>query len=171
ASVSVSIHDTTAATYWNGSSWASDSSGEVYNTATGTTSWTLALAASQLTSGDSFTVHAKSTDGATNVSTVASQTFTYNAAGAASGGSVIGSGTLATNAATVPVTLTAGAAVGSTVFIVAGEKTVQTTGSFSAADNLGVHNTFVVDKDSPNASGARVAILRATVTSALSAGS
>src|SRR5581483_1339458 len=50
ASVSVSIHDTTAATYWNGSSWASDSSGEVYNTATGTTSWTLALAASQLTS-------------------------------------------------------------------------------------------------------------------------
>ncbi len=77
-SVAVSIHDDTANKYWTGAAWGAAGGAEVYNTATGTTVWTYTLANTNLIDASSYTVHAQSTDDATNISTVASRTFTYD---------------------------------------------------------------------------------------------
>ena len=77
ASTVVAVEDTTAGTWWNGTSFAASSQTFV---ATGGTpaAWTLALAAGNLSSGHTYTVTAKATDGAGNVTTSSTVTFTYN---------------------------------------------------------------------------------------------
>ena len=57
--------------YWNGTSFGSAS--QVFQSATGTTSWSYAIAASAFGVGGTYTISAKSTDVATNVSTTATQ--------------------------------------------------------------------------------------------------
>ena len=77
--VDVQVVDNTASTHWNGSSFVSGTSGFV--TATGTTSWSLSLASSNLTSGDSYTVTSKATDNASNVeSSPPTASFEYDTA-------------------------------------------------------------------------------------------
>jgi hypothetical protein len=74
--VGVSIKDNTANLYWNGSSFASAS--EFFNAATGTTSWSYALAVGNLTSGHSYTVRSQAKDDANNTETPGvGVTFTY----------------------------------------------------------------------------------------------
>ena len=75
-SVQVSIRRVSDDAYWNGFGFAAGP--ETYVAASGTTSWSYALAASVLTDGDSYSVHAKATDGLGNLSTVASNGFTYD---------------------------------------------------------------------------------------------
>ena len=75
-SVQVSIRRVSDDAYWNGFGFAAGP--ETYVAATGTTSWSYALAASVLTDGDSYAVLAKATDGLGNLSTVASNGFTYD---------------------------------------------------------------------------------------------
>ena len=63
--------------YWNGSSFSS--SAVVWNSASGTSAWTYALAASTFPADDTYTVSARATDNASNVqSPVSSQTFTID---------------------------------------------------------------------------------------------
>ena len=76
ASVQLSIERISDGYYWNGSSFVSEA--ETYLTAVGTTSWSYGLGASDLADGESYAVHAKATDDATNVSSVASASFTYD---------------------------------------------------------------------------------------------
>ena len=59
--------------FWNGTSFGSAS--QVFQNATGTTSWSYAIAASAFSAGGTYTISAKSTDVATNVSTTATQTI------------------------------------------------------------------------------------------------
>jgi large repetitive protein len=101
-SSAVSIEDTNTSKYWNGSGFSSST--QVFNTASGTpTSWNYALPASNLTSGDSYTVVGQATDSAGNTGTSSTVTFTYNSVP-----TVFGQG--ATNSNTVPnVTSTPGA--------------------------------------------------------------
>ncbi|MEA2201689.1 MAG: thermitase, partial [Solirubrobacteraceae bacterium] len=73
--VQVSIKRNSDNTYWNGTSFVAGS--ESYLAAAGTTSWSFALAASTLSDGVGYTLHAKATDSVGNVSSVASRTFTY----------------------------------------------------------------------------------------------
>ncbi|HEY4450987.1 MAG TPA: S8 family serine peptidase, partial [Solirubrobacteraceae bacterium] len=74
--VQVSIKRNSDGFYWNGSSFLAGS--ESYLSAAGTTTWSVALSASALSDGATYTVHAKSTDSVGNASSVASSTFTYD---------------------------------------------------------------------------------------------
>jgi len=74
-SVAVSIFD--GSHYWTGSTFSATS--ETFVTATGTTSWSYALASSALTSDMTYTVHSKAADQAGNVQTsFSSNTFSYD---------------------------------------------------------------------------------------------
>jgi hypothetical protein len=73
SSVKVSILQVSAAKYYNGSAWTSTTEAQL--TATGTTSWSYALASSAYPADGSYTVKAYATDSAGNVATVTS-TFT-----------------------------------------------------------------------------------------------
>src|SRR6185503_14667339 len=102
---------------------------EVFNTASGTTSWSYALAASNLSDGYQYTVRSQATDNAGNVQTTpASASFTYdtvnpavavsfpanngnyNAAGWTSGAPIAGTATDATSgiagASSIKLTIT-----------------------------------------------------------------
>ncbi|HMC71841.1 MAG TPA: Ig-like domain-containing protein, partial [Mycobacteriales bacterium] len=74
--VQVSIKRNSDNSYWSGTSFVAGS--ETYLAASGTTGWGFVLAASVLSDGVSYTVHAKSTDKVGNVSSVASNAFTYD---------------------------------------------------------------------------------------------
>jgi hypothetical protein len=77
ASVSVAIEDISTGAWWDGSAF--DQSSETFVPVTsGTTNWSLALAAAALTSPDQYSVVAEATDGVGNVGTSAAVTFTYN---------------------------------------------------------------------------------------------
>jgi hypothetical protein len=63
--------------YWNGSSFASAS--QVWNVATGTSSWAYSFAAGNLPADGAYTVEARATDDASNVQSPATaRTFTYD---------------------------------------------------------------------------------------------
>jgi hypothetical protein len=76
ASTEVAIEDTTTDLWWNGSSF-SDAS-QTFVTVSGTTTWYLPLAASNLTSSDNYSVIAQATDSAGNLGTSPVVTFTYS---------------------------------------------------------------------------------------------
>jgi len=76
ASTEVAIEDTSTGQWWNGTSF-SDAS-QTFVTASGTTTWYQPLAASDLNSGDSYSVIAQSTDSAGNVGTSSTVTFSYS---------------------------------------------------------------------------------------------
>ncbi len=76
ANVKVSIKRSSDNTYWNGAAWSGTA--ENLQTATGTTSWTYALAATNLTDGLTYTVHTVATDSAGNVETSSTSTFKYD---------------------------------------------------------------------------------------------
>src|SRR5262249_47365940 len=75
ANVKLTIQRSSDNQFWNGSAWQVAS---VQLTASGTTSWSQALAASNLTTNVTYTVTAFSTDTAGNVSTNAVAIFTYD---------------------------------------------------------------------------------------------
>ena len=75
--VKVAIHDNTANTDYNGSSFGGG--GQQFLTPAGTTSWSYALAAGKLTDGHSYTVTVETIDNIGNTDpSAASQTFTYD---------------------------------------------------------------------------------------------
>ncbi len=77
ASTAVAIENTTTGDWWNGTSFSATSA--TYETATNTTSWSYALAASgNLVSGDSYSVTAQATDNAGNIGYSTAVAFTYN---------------------------------------------------------------------------------------------
>jgi len=76
ASVSVAIEDTKTGKWWNGSSFSATS--QIFVTASGTTSWSLVLAAKYLASSDNYSVIAQATDSLGNVGTSSTITFTYS---------------------------------------------------------------------------------------------
>ena len=61
--------------FWNGTTWQT---GSFTLVATGTTSWTQALAASNLTDGVTYTVVAQTVDNVGNTSATATSTFVYD---------------------------------------------------------------------------------------------
>jgi phenylpyruvate tautomerase PptA (4-oxalocrotonate tautomerase family) len=73
--VSVTIEDTATRRWWNGSSFGSTS--QTFVAATGTTTWMLSLASSNLTSGTTYRVIAQATDNLGNVGTSSTVSFTY----------------------------------------------------------------------------------------------
>jgi ribosomal protein S12 methylthiotransferase accessory factor YcaO len=73
--VSVAIENTTTGKWWSGSSFSASS--DYFVKASGTTSWTLALAGSSLTTGDAYSVVAEATDSLGNVGTSSTVSFTY----------------------------------------------------------------------------------------------
>jgi hypothetical protein len=73
--VSVAIENTTTGKWWNGTSFSATS--QTYVAASGTTSWTLALAGSSLSTGDTYSVVAKATDSLGNVGSSSPVSFTY----------------------------------------------------------------------------------------------
>jgi len=75
ASTKVAIEDTSTTMWWNGTAFAA--SAQTFVPVTGTTTWLRPLAASNLTSGDSYSVVAQATDSAGNVGTSATVAFTY----------------------------------------------------------------------------------------------
>jgi hypothetical protein len=76
ASVSVAIEDTTAAMWWNGSSFSATTQ-SFLPVASGTTTWLFSFAADNFTSGDNFSVIAQATDSAENVGTSSTVAFSY----------------------------------------------------------------------------------------------
>ena len=72
----VAIEDLETSLWWNGSSFAAGS--EDFVTASGTTTWLLALAAKNLTAGVSYSVVAEATDNLGNLGTSPTVTFTYS---------------------------------------------------------------------------------------------
>ncbi len=75
--VEVAIHDNTANTDYNGTSFGSG--GQQYLTTTGTTAWSYALAATKLTDGHSYTVTVETIDNLGNTDPAAtSRTFSYD---------------------------------------------------------------------------------------------
>ncbi len=75
----VAIEDTTTSTWWDGTSFGA--SAESFTATSGTpANWTLALAASNLTSGDNYSVIAQATDSLGNIGTSSTVTFTYDTA-------------------------------------------------------------------------------------------
>jgi hypothetical protein len=103
--VEVSIFDSTANKYWNGSSFVTSGS-EIYILASGTTAWSYsALTSGFLTNGDSYTVHSRATDNANNVqSPVTAATFTFDTT-APTVTSITLPGTNPTNATSVTYTV------------------------------------------------------------------
>jgi large repetitive protein len=75
ASAAVAVENTTTSKWWNGTAFSATS--QTFEPATGTTSWTFALAASKLTTGDSYSVVGQGTDSAGNVGTSSTATFKY----------------------------------------------------------------------------------------------
>ncbi|MBM4462042.1 MAG: hypothetical protein FJ012_01740 [Chloroflexi bacterium] len=73
--VQVQIKNTTDSTYWNGSSWVA---GETWLNATGTASWSYSMPS--LVNGKAYEVKAKAIDKSGNESSVASDSFTFDAA-------------------------------------------------------------------------------------------
>jgi len=72
-SVAISIRRVSTGLYWNGASFAS--AAELFQTATGTSSWSLAFAAANFPAGGSYSVRAQTTDVAGNVATGSTSTF------------------------------------------------------------------------------------------------
>jgi hypothetical protein len=75
--VSVAIQDTTTGQYWSGTGFTQSSATYVPVTS-GASSWSLSLAAANLTTGHSYTVTAQATDSYANSGTSPSATFSYN---------------------------------------------------------------------------------------------
>jgi hypothetical protein len=73
SSTAVAVENTTTGRWWGGSSFNQLSAD--YLGGTGTTSWTSAFSASNLTAGDSYNVVAQATDGVGNVGTSSTVTF------------------------------------------------------------------------------------------------
>ena len=65
-----------AGNYWNGASFSSAI--EVWNTATGTTSWNYGFASGSFPANGSYTIRVRATDVAGNIETPVSATFTYD---------------------------------------------------------------------------------------------
>jgi hypothetical protein len=74
--VEVSVRRDGTGNYWNGSGFSSAT--EVWNAATGTSSWRLDLAASSFPSDGAYTVRVRARDNAGNVEADASRTFTID---------------------------------------------------------------------------------------------
>ena len=85
ASTQVAIEDTSATKWWNGTAFAASS--QSFVGATGDTTWLLALAAGNLTSGDTYSVTAQTTDSAGNLGTSSTVKFTYGSTAQALGAS------------------------------------------------------------------------------------
>jgi hypothetical protein len=81
ASTEVAVEDTTAKLWWNGSSFSDPTQNFV--TVTGTTTWYLPFGPGNLTSGDSYSLIAQTTDSAGNTGTSSTVTFTYDTTPAA----------------------------------------------------------------------------------------
>jgi len=75
SSVKVAIENTTTGKWWNGTSFGATS--QMFEAAIGTTSWSFALPATDLVSGDAFSVTAQATDSSSDVGTSSPVTFTY----------------------------------------------------------------------------------------------
>jgi len=76
SSVAVAVEDTSTSLWWNGAAFSATN--QTFVTATGTTSWTYALAGSNFASGDGVSVVAEATDNAGNVGNSATVSFVYN---------------------------------------------------------------------------------------------
>jgi hypothetical protein len=117
ASDQVSIRNNSTGLYWNGSSFTNAS--ETWLNAPGTASWSYSGTpqAGALTSGVTYTVHARATDNAGNLqTTVASNTFTFNLTGLVSTITFPANGAIYNTAGwTNSITGTANAATGQTV--------------------------------------------------------
>jgi hypothetical protein len=74
--VSVAVENTTTGKWWNGTSFTPGS--QRFVAASGTTGWSLVLAASNLKSGDAYSVIAQATDSVGNVGASPTVNFTYN---------------------------------------------------------------------------------------------
>ncbi len=83
----LSIHDDTANKYWSGAAWGAAAGPEVYfNPTSGPTTatpgsaatWSYTFPNTNLTNGDSYTIHTQTADYAENASAVASKTFLYD---------------------------------------------------------------------------------------------
>ena len=72
ASVAVSIRQVDGGKYWDGSGFTS--AVQVWNTATGTTSWSLPFPPSNFPDGGAYTITAQATDGASNTTPTSSRT-------------------------------------------------------------------------------------------------
>ncbi len=136
----VSIIDTTASKYYNGSSFVAGT-GPYFNATAGSTSaWTYPLATGKLTAGHSYTVTVQTIDSGTNTTTSAASTFvydttaptasiTYPAASTTYGtnwtGTITGTATAGTSGATIP----ASAAAGGTLSAGSGVSIIDTTAS------------------------------------------
>jgi hypothetical protein len=72
----VAIKDASTGKWWNGTGFSA--SGLTFVVASGTTSWSLGLAAKYLTSGATYTVTGEATDALGNVGTSSTVTFTYS---------------------------------------------------------------------------------------------
>ena len=80
-----------AGNYYDGSSFASGSI--TWLTATGTTSWSYALAAAKLTTGNTYTISLRAIDNVGNTASTITRTFTYDATAPTFGTLAIGSPT------------------------------------------------------------------------------
>jgi hypothetical protein len=76
SSTKVAIKDASTGKWWNGTGFSA--SGLTFVVASGTTSWSLGLAAKYLTSGATYTVTGEATDALGNVGTSSTVTFTYS---------------------------------------------------------------------------------------------
>jgi hypothetical protein len=85
ASTQVAIEDTSATMWWNGTAFTASS--QTFVAATGNTTWLLALAAENLTAGDSYSIVAQATDSAGNLGTSSTVSFTYGSTAQAPGAS------------------------------------------------------------------------------------
>jgi hypothetical protein len=75
SSVKVSIENTTTGKWWNTTSFSATS--QTFVVATGTTNWSFPLPASDLVSGDAYSVSARATDSGGDVVTSSAVTFSY----------------------------------------------------------------------------------------------
>lgn len=79
ARVDITLYDTDAGLYWNGTSWVA---GETWLLAAGTTNWTYALVDSALTDGNTYNLESRATDSAGNVQVnYGINSFTFAASG------------------------------------------------------------------------------------------
>lgn len=92
--VSVAVENTTSGQWWNGSGFTSSS--EQFQSASETSSWSLALAGSHLVSGDSYLVVAEAQDSMGNIGSSAAG-FSYNTTGASVAFSFPSTGTVYTS--------------------------------------------------------------------------
>ncbi len=77
-SVSLAIENTTTSKWWNGTTFSAST--QSFITASGTTSWTLALAASHLVSSDTYSAVAEAVDTLGNIGTSTPVAFSYDTA-------------------------------------------------------------------------------------------